>query len=540
VTSSNATLTINFPPTITLQPVSQTVIVSTPVSFTSDGTGTAPLSYQWKHDGQNVSGATTSSLSIASVQLSDAGSYSLVLSNAYGSATSSPAVLSVTASTVQAANVTAQGSSTLTEPISLIALGNENAVGFSLTFDSSYLSLASVALGSNASGATLFFNTNQQSSGRVGIVVSLPTGSTFVGGTQEIALVTFNVGLVANGVVTPIGFGDLPTAREISDSSAQPLPGTYVAGTATLIATAFEGDVSPRPNGNQGVSITDWVEVGRLVAGLDTTTSESEFQRADCAPRNSLGNAKLTVSDWVQAGRYAVGLDPLTPVGGPTVASGHALIKPRTPTSRTITLQSGATNGVTNVVSVKLNAQGDENAIGFSLQFDSQLVKFTGAALGSGAPGASMNVNSSQAQNGVVGIALEMPFGQAFAAGIEECVRLNFVPTSYSATTSNLAFTDTPIIREVSDVTANALSASYVDNTLSIGGLVLSLTIAQVGSGNVILSWPANATGYGLESVSDLTAAWSPVSANIVTNGANVFLTQPANTNQVYFRLHKP
>ena len=543
VTSSNATLTINFPPTITSQPVSQTVIVSTPVSFSADGTGTAPLSYQWTHNGQNVSGATTSSLSIASVQTADAGSYALVLNSPYGSATSSSAALSVTTSTLQAANVTAQGSSSVTEPVSLIALGNENAVGFSLTFDPTYLSLAGVALGSNATaaGATLFYNTNQQSSGHLGIVVSLPTGSTFAAGTQEVALVTFDVGLVANGTVTPIGFGDLPTAREISDISANPLPGTYIAGSATLTPTAFEGDVSPRPNGNQSVTISDWVQVGRFVAGLDVPADGAEFQRADCAPRNTLGNGELTVSDWVQAGRYAVGLDPLTPIGGPTTFSPPPSFRaPKTPVTRTVSLQTDAKNGVTNVVSVELNAQGNENAVGFSLSFDQTVVKFVGASVGSGAPGATMNVNSTKASNGIVGIAIAMPFGQSFAAGTQECVRLSFVPTLYSSSASNLTFTDTPIVREVSDVTANALPASYVNNSMVVDGLVPSLTISQDGSGNVTLTWPAAATGYGLESVSDLNGTWSVVNAGVSTVGTNSVLTQPASTNQLYFRLHKP
>ena len=66
------------------------------------------------------------------------------------------------------------------------------------------------------------------------------------------------------------------------------------------------------------MTIADWVQVGRFVAGLDVVANDDEFLRADCAPRANLGNGHLTVTDWVQAGRYAVGLDPLTIVGGPT------------------------------------------------------------------------------------------------------------------------------------------------------------------------------------------------------------------------------
>src|SRR5207249_3391694 len=97
------------------------------------------------------------------------------------------------------------------------------------------------------------------------------------------------------------------------------LPTSYIAGTLT-ITLGYEGDVAPRPNGNNNgtVSIADWVQCGRFAAGLDTPNFGSEFQRADTAPRATFGNGSVTISDWVQCGRYAAGLDPATAAGGPT------------------------------------------------------------------------------------------------------------------------------------------------------------------------------------------------------------------------------
>ena len=61
--------------------------------------GVTPISYQWYKEGQLIPGATDSALSIGvaagSVALSDAGEYRLVASNAYGSATSGPVVVTV-------------------------------------------------------------------------------------------------------------------------------------------------------------------------------------------------------------------------------------------------------------------------------------------------------------------------------------------------------------------------------------------------------------------------------------------------------------
>jgi hypothetical protein len=94
-TSSGATLTVNVPPTIATQPVSQTVTAGGNVSFIVAASGTAPLSYQWRRNGANVAGATSATLALTSVTTNQAGSYNCVVSNVAGSATSSAATLTV-------------------------------------------------------------------------------------------------------------------------------------------------------------------------------------------------------------------------------------------------------------------------------------------------------------------------------------------------------------------------------------------------------------------------------------------------------------
>src|SRR5258708_5568712 len=61
-TSAAATLTVNavvVAPTITTQPVNQTVTAGQTASFSVTATGTAPLSYQWQKNGVNIAGATS-------------------------------------------------------------------------------------------------------------------------------------------------------------------------------------------------------------------------------------------------------------------------------------------------------------------------------------------------------------------------------------------------------------------------------------------------------------------------------------------------
>lgn len=82
-------------PVITVQPQSQTNAVGTSVSFNVVVSGSAPLSCQWRFNGVNISGATATNYTIANVQVTNAGAYSVVASNAAGSVTSAVAILTV-------------------------------------------------------------------------------------------------------------------------------------------------------------------------------------------------------------------------------------------------------------------------------------------------------------------------------------------------------------------------------------------------------------------------------------------------------------
>ena len=83
------------PPIVISQPQSQTVFVGDTATLNVSAGGTAPLSYQWRRNSTNLSGATDASLVLANVQLSDAGTYAVVITNIAGSATSSNATLAV-------------------------------------------------------------------------------------------------------------------------------------------------------------------------------------------------------------------------------------------------------------------------------------------------------------------------------------------------------------------------------------------------------------------------------------------------------------
>lgn len=82
-------------PVITTQPTNRTAVIGENVTFNVGNSGTLPMSYQWRLGGTNLSAATNSSITRTNVQLSNTGAYSVVVSNAAGTATSSNAVLTV-------------------------------------------------------------------------------------------------------------------------------------------------------------------------------------------------------------------------------------------------------------------------------------------------------------------------------------------------------------------------------------------------------------------------------------------------------------
>ena len=95
-TSSGAVLTVNVPPGITTQPKSVALTLGQNDTLSVTATGTAPLSYQWYKNGASLLGATSSSYVLSNVQPSNAGTYTITVSNGtLPNATSTGAVLTV-------------------------------------------------------------------------------------------------------------------------------------------------------------------------------------------------------------------------------------------------------------------------------------------------------------------------------------------------------------------------------------------------------------------------------------------------------------
>ena len=84
-------------PSIVTAPASLTAVQGTSASFAVVATGTGPLAYQWLKNGSPITGAQSNTLVLPSVTQTDAGTYSVTVTNAQGSVTSAGAVLTVSA-----------------------------------------------------------------------------------------------------------------------------------------------------------------------------------------------------------------------------------------------------------------------------------------------------------------------------------------------------------------------------------------------------------------------------------------------------------
>ena len=133
-----------FAPGIGSQPHSETVPQGFLGSFQVLASGTAPLAYQWWFNGNAVHNATNPALFLESVQASNAGSYQVIVTNAFGSRTSAVATLDVQVLNTQAPGVV------VTPLLSFSAVTNGSASASALTYGpDGYLYVTTAAGGTN-------------------------------------------------------------------------------------------------------------------------------------------------------------------------------------------------------------------------------------------------------------------------------------------------------------------------------------------------------------------------------------------------------
>jgi hypothetical protein len=212
-----ASFSTSVAPTITTQPLGQTVNPGANVTFSVAATGSQPLTYQWRFNSANISGATAATYTRSNVQAADAGNYSVVITNAAGSVTSANALLTINTPV-----------SITTQPQAQTVIAGANAL-FSVTATGTApLTYQWRFNGANIVGATSanFNRTNAQvgNAGSYSVVV----GNSMNAVTSAPAVLTVNFALNATatygGAVSK--YPDLPSYP----------PGTVVTLTASSVS----------------------------------------------------------------------------------------------------------------------------------------------------------------------------------------------------------------------------------------------------------------------------------------------------------------
>jgi len=356
-----------------------------------------------------------------------------------------------------------------------------------------------------------------------------------VAGTRQVVTITFDTILAPLAFSTPVTFGDVPIVREVISTNADPLFATYAGGAVTF-ATGLESDVTPRFDGDDILTVTDYTQTGLFAVGLDTPNpSFNEFQRADSAPIETRGDGLLTVADYVQAGRYAVSLDLPLPAGGPAFQSAFSIEgmiskydKPEQFSNARVISAVGttATPGRKVNVSIQIEASGDENGVGLTIGYDAAKLGNPVVTTGKDMPFASPLVNILTP--GKIGIITTMPTLSTMPAGTLQMLTIQFdVSSTAPGGETTISLDDAaPVVNQISDAAARALPAKFVSGIIDISGT--SSNGVSV-SGTVVSS-----SGMPISNVTIVLTDRSGIARSTNSNPFGFFQMQNIPTGMVY------
>lgn len=206
------TVVTNNPPVITTQPQSQTVLTNSTVLFSV--TASNAMSYQWESNMVDITGATNSTLTLNNVTTNNSGTYTVIVSNATESVTSSNAVLLVLTILPPTITVQPQSTNAMTNSTVTFSVTASNAASFQWESN-----MVDISAATNSS--LVLTNVQPADSASYQVVVSNASGS--VTSTAAILIVGF-----------PVTFSEEPSNITVS------------AGTPITLQAAATGQPEPQ------------------------------------------------------------------------------------------------------------------------------------------------------------------------------------------------------------------------------------------------------------------------------------------------------
>ena len=242
------------------------------------------------------------------------------------------------------------------------------------------------------------------------------------------------------------------------------------------------------------INKNDYEQVAKFALGITVVKDGNEFQRADSAPRATLGDGRISVGDMVQAMRYASGLDPLTATGGPSSAIKVESKEAGLEMAREVKVGAPTFGPGTVTVPLEIIALGNENGTIFTLSFDPTKLSNPTVVLGTDASAALLLVNDdpSLLVNGKVAVGVVLPPGQAFAMGTRQFARVTFnVAQGAFGTTTSIGFSSAPIPLEIADVNGILLGQAIFTGNQNIQLVIPAPTLTSISPNSALEDSPA-------------------------------------------------
>ena len=485
-------MTINTapqPPTINTPPASVAVCPGSSVTLSVTASGSGTLSYQWSKGTTPLPGETGRTLTIANVDATTIGSYSVVVANNVGPTPSSAAVVSL--------NVPA---SITTPPQPVTVTRGGQAVFMVAVTGTPTPTLqwfkGTIAL-SGQTGTTLTLNNVQSANAgdykvqvvnACATVESTPVALT-VNGPVEITSQpqsqTQRVGATATFRVVAAGTPPLtyqwrrngtdilgqttdtmtvPTVSLADDQAGFDVIVSNVVGAVpSTVArlTVVQPPVITRAPGDQTVLPGTTATFAIEATGTGTLTylwkRDGVVIPGATGPSYTVANAQLAANA----------------VGYTVVVSNAEGSEERTAFLKVVLRQlkvgdvqvASAAVGSPVTVPIIFVGNGTETKVSLSVAFDPAVVTFTTV---NGAPaGATLTVNNPGG-NSPIGVTVQMPDGQTFAAGSNLVAQLVFATATAAQVSSALVQGDTPVARQVLDGAAATLPTEFANGSVTI------------------------------------------------------------------------
>ena len=476
-------------PSIKTQPASQNVLVGQTATFDVVATGSGALSYQWKKNGVDISGANSSSFTTPPATLAESGeTFSVTLSDAAGVVNSNSATLTVTTGPV-APSITA-------EPASKTVVSGQAA-----TFSVTATGTATLLYQWKKNGVAIGGATSES--------YTTPVTSTADNGESFTVTVSNSKGSVnstaANLTVTAPAALPSITTQPSSHSVKAGQTATFTVGATGAATLAYQ-----------------WKKNGAAISGASAPSYTTP-------PATTSDNgAAFTVAVSDSAGTVTSSAAMLTVLAAPVSAVAPSITSQ--PSSQTVTAGKTASFTVAATGTAPLTYQWAKNGSAIS---GATSATYTTGATTTSDNGASFTVTVTDAAGSVTSTSATLSVTAVSAILNENKASLSFSGVNVgSSSTSTVVFTNTGN----SDVTVSSVTisgAGFAASGVSTGQILtpgqtaaLSVTFTPSGTASVTgdVKVASNATN------SPATVALAGTGAQAVVHSATLAWTASTST----------